>query len=183
MKTAHLHTGDVLQFPDMTPDDAIDATVANHLKVHANSEARKKKEQEAQAPKQDNGANGQQQTMALMQHQEQLHNRDLQVHQQLHAQSDMKDDAKHQQLMQAQSGNNQLLLQMNQLLQANTQVQMQVKQSLDELAAIVSAAVDTVTKIMKSPKDLVFDARGRPTGVKHKEDEPQLTEGEENGNV
>lgn len=118
-----------------------------------------------------------------MQQSQHLHDRDLQAHQQLHQAAAMKHDAEHQQLMGAQSGNNHLLMQMSQLLAANTQVQEQVKQSLDELASIVNAAVDTVTNIMKSPKDLVFDARGRPTGVKHKESQPQLTEGEDHGNV
>lgn len=173
MKVAHLHTGDVLQFPDMTPDDAIDATVANHLKVHANNEARKKKEQEASAPKQQGGGEGMQQTAVLMQHQEQLHNRDLQAHAQMHQASDMKHDAQHQQVMMAHAGTNNSLNNITQIMTANTQMLAQVKQSLDELAAIVSTAVDTVTKIMKAPKKLDFDARGRPIGVKHADEEDE----------
>lgn len=179
MKTAQLHTGDVLEFPDMTPDDAIDATVANHLKVHANNEAKKKKEQDAAAPKQDNSGREGMQTAALMQHQEQLHNRDLQAHAQMHSATGMKHDAQHQQVMMAHAGANQSMGQMNQLLAANTQLLAQVKQSLDELAAIVSTAVDTVTKIMKSPKNLKFDARGRPVSAVYGGDDAEA-EAEDN---
>jgi hypothetical protein len=180
MKTAQLHTGDVLEFPDMTPDDAIDATVANHLKVHSNNEARKKKEQESSSPQPQQQGSDPRQTMALMQHQEQLHNRDLQAHAQMHATSEMKHDAQHQQIMMAHAGANQSTAQMTQLLAANTQLLGQVKQSLDELAAIVSTAVDTVTKIMKSPKNLKFDNRGRPISAVYGGDDSEPDEAKEN---
>lgn len=46
MKIAKLHTGKMLQFPDETPDDAIDHTVQEHLKNHYEKQEKEKKEKE-----------------------------------------------------------------------------------------------------------------------------------------
>lgn len=47
MKIAKLPTGKILQFPDETPDDAIDKTVAAHLKEHT-EKVRSQEEKEKQ---------------------------------------------------------------------------------------------------------------------------------------
>ena len=200
MKVAKLPTGDILEFPLHTPDEAIDQTVAAHLQ----EALKKKKAKDDETAKDKDAQKARQKEMdgeSRLMHQERMQykqNRDHvtdtresrnQKQQQDWRMADVAyrekngaDKAEyHKRKLAMHQNANAMLAQlvaatvaMNERLNGienSIQGMADAQKSIDTLSKVVMSGVHEITAKLGMDKKIVFDHRGRPTGLKHVESE------------
>lgn len=170
MKTATLHTGQILNFPDATSDEDIDAHVQQHMDAHQQAERQRveaeQKEKMAragdlhyQAVTQEHAADRKQRDTH--------HDHHMMVAVAGHQQQAVSDHTRNAHL----EGMHGQLAQLNQQLssvQHIAPILMQLTQSVAALTTEIRSAVDKIVKTLGAEKSLKFDPRGRPIGIKPK---------------
>lgn len=182
MKAARLHDGELMEFPDQTSDEAIDEAVLKRMqeKVQENAQAehetatRQKKEKEEDERR----------TSATVKQSRELHDDGMNYKRQRHAQEDARGQQwrhedmtrqgfYHAQKMHMGDQTHQLLMEVlskvgeiTQALKTVTESTTHMQEAVVQMAQAVTESAQTVSQAILAPKELTFDGRGRPTGVK-----------------
>lgn len=199
-RVAQLPNGHTLEFPDHTPDSAIDETVKAHLQEHIDETARDAAEKE-EALRREREKEGRRFEHTRLLHDEGLKYRmerdrrdemrhgmerqfrDVTRQEDIthRTQSAAETQAYHQQKLMMHNQTNELL---SQLIGAtvtmasridNLEVSIKGMSALgervDELAATVERGIDTIAEKLGRDKKIVFDQRGRPVGLTYDDDD------------
>lgn len=175
MKTAVSHTGQILNFPDQTPDEAID----QHMQGLA-QESEQQENQRVEAEQKDKMAKAGDlhYTAVTQEHAADRKQRDLHHDHKMtvavagHAQKSQSDNIRNAHL---QNFGVQLA-QLNQSLQHVVAIAPMLQALVGAVVGLtdeIKASAAQLAKGQAAPKSLTFDARGRPIGIKsHIDSEP-----------
>lgn len=174
MKLAHLHDGNVLQLPDATPDEMVDQIVAHHHAASA-QQAQDDEQHQALALQSQQAQPLAQEHAADRDQHERHHNDHMMMALGAHTQKTQSDQERN-----AHLGNVTALIgQLVQRMQAVEQIApmlMHLTQAINALTAEVKAGASQIVQGVTAEKQLQFDGRGRPTGIKPRMlAEPDLT--------
>lgn len=175
MKTAKLPNGEILEFPDMTPDHAMDATAREYIRSHL-KKTQVEREENQRGDDNNRFERG-------LQHRDSIYERESTERRGYRFEDNARADQQHSHKMAASLLSHKIhgdgvsalgqigehmktLAGFAQSLQENSVAITDLSKAVDLLNKTVEVSVSEVIRILSAPKNLVFDNRGRPTGIK-----------------